>query len=95
MHGQRLATGALAVQRARPQRTGLGAGIRPATALAGAAQLRPEADADLATLDPRSLGLVRWADPVAKIWYMALTHSRECRAIHAAWASMVTPTGRP
>ncbi len=28
----------------------------------GAAQQRPEADADLASLDPRCLGLVRWAD---------------------------------
>ena len=27
-----------------------------------AAQLRPEADADLASLDPRSLGLVRYAE---------------------------------
>ena len=34
--------------------------------LAGAAQHRPEPDADLASLDPRSLGLVRWPDREAQ-----------------------------
>jgi hypothetical protein len=33
-----------------------------------AAQQRPEADADLAALDPRCSGLVRWADAVLRMY---------------------------
>jgi hypothetical protein len=35
-------------------------GLKPSD-LQGAAQQRPEPDTDLAALDPRRLGLVRWA----------------------------------
>jgi hypothetical protein len=39
----------------------------PCPPAAGAAQQRLEADADLASLDPRSLSLVRWADWIAAV----------------------------
>jgi hypothetical protein len=42
--------------------------FRPRRA-AHAAQQRPEADAGVASLDPRRLGLVRWAD--ASQWSLA------------------------
>ena len=50
------------------QRVGSRFAVHSAANSTRAAQQRPEADADLASLDPRCLGLVRWADREGEVF---------------------------
>ena len=88
--------------------SGHGTWLAVSGAFGDAAQQRPEADADLATLDPRSLGLLRWADDMHRIQVGVVMLSTVSLAIGctgtqesaplpsiSASASSVAPTSRP